>query len=103
MRYIEPVRVKVLMMMFYATGTLGMIIGIVVAPPVFGSITSQLSQTLSFNQSSGKAVLKCKRLEPNKVLGSQKPNSLTSSQPKLHAALLSYKNARLTYGLAEAK
>ena len=33
MRYIEPTRVKVLMMMFYATGVLGMIIGLVVAPP----------------------------------------------------------------------
>jgi hypothetical protein len=33
MRYIEPTRVKVLMMMFYATGTMGLIIGLVVAPP----------------------------------------------------------------------
>ena len=33
MRYIEPNRVKVLMMMFFATGTLGIIIGITVAPP----------------------------------------------------------------------
>lgn len=33
MRYIEPTRVKVLMMMFYATGVLGMVIGLVVAPP----------------------------------------------------------------------
>jgi len=33
MRYIEPTRVKVLMMMFYATGIMGLIIGLVVAPP----------------------------------------------------------------------
>ncbi|MEX0862489.1 hypothetical protein [Nitrosopumilus sp.] len=33
MRYIEPTRVKVLMMMFYATGTLGIVIGLTVAPP----------------------------------------------------------------------
>ena len=33
MRYIEPNRAKVLMIMFFATGALGMIIGIVVAPP----------------------------------------------------------------------
>ncbi|MFQ5781847.1 MAG: hypothetical protein ACE5GR_02175 [Nitrosopumilus sp.] len=33
MRYIEPTRVKVLMMMFFATGVTGMIIGLVVAPP----------------------------------------------------------------------
>ena len=33
MRYIEPTRVKVLMMMFYATGMMGLIIGLVVAPP----------------------------------------------------------------------
>ncbi|MDH3657513.1 MAG: hypothetical protein OEM77_05195 [Nitrosopumilus sp.] len=32
MRYIEPNRAKVLMIMFFATGALGMIIGIVVAP-----------------------------------------------------------------------
>jgi hypothetical protein len=31
MRYIEPTRVKVLMMMFYATGTLGIVIGLTVA------------------------------------------------------------------------
>ncbi|WP_238523161.1 hypothetical protein [Nitrosopumilus maritimus] len=28
MRYIEPTRIKVLMMMFFATGTLGIIIGL---------------------------------------------------------------------------
>ena len=33
MRYIEPTRVKVLMMMFYATGIMGLIIGLVVSPP----------------------------------------------------------------------
>lgn len=33
MRYIEPTRVKVLMMMFFATGIMGMIIGLVIAPP----------------------------------------------------------------------
>jgi len=33
MRYIEPTRVKVLMMMFYATGIMGLIIGLGVAPP----------------------------------------------------------------------
>ena len=33
MRYIEPTRVKVLMVMFYATGVMGLIVGLVVAPP----------------------------------------------------------------------
>ena len=33
MRYIEPTRVKVLMMMFFATGVMGLIIGLVIAPP----------------------------------------------------------------------
>ncbi len=33
MRYIEPTRVKVLMMMFFTTGIIGMIVGITVAPP----------------------------------------------------------------------
>jgi len=33
MRYIEPTRVKVLMVMFYATGIMGMIMGLAVAPP----------------------------------------------------------------------
>jgi hypothetical protein len=28
MRYIEPIRVKVLMMMFFATGSLGIVIGL---------------------------------------------------------------------------
>ena len=33
MRYIKPTRVKVLMVMFYATGIMGMIVGLAVAPP----------------------------------------------------------------------
>ena len=33
MRYIKPTRVKVLMMMFYATGGVGIIMGLSVAPP----------------------------------------------------------------------
>ena len=33
MRYIEPTRVKVIMIMFFATGALGIVIGIAVAPP----------------------------------------------------------------------
>ncbi|MGH1566706.1 MAG: hypothetical protein ACRBB5_04655 [Nitrosopumilus sp.] len=33
MRYIEPTRVKVLMMMFFATGALGIIIGLTIASP----------------------------------------------------------------------
>ena len=33
MRYIEPTRVKVLMMMFFATGVMGIMIGLVLAPP----------------------------------------------------------------------
>ena len=33
MRYIEPTRVKVLMVMFYATGVMGLIVGLIVAPP----------------------------------------------------------------------
>jgi len=33
MRYIKPTRVKVLMMMFYATGTMGLIVGLGIAPP----------------------------------------------------------------------
>ena len=33
MRYIPPYRAKVLMMMFFATGAVGMIMGLVVAPP----------------------------------------------------------------------
>ena len=34
MRYIEPTRVKVLMMIFYATGIIGIIIGLTVATPL---------------------------------------------------------------------
>lgn len=33
MRYVSPTRLKVLMMMFFSTGIMGMIIGLVVAPP----------------------------------------------------------------------
>ena len=33
LRYIEPNRVKVLMMMFFGTGTVGIFMGLVVAPP----------------------------------------------------------------------
>ena len=34
MRYIEPIRVKVLMMMFYATGAVGIVIGLsAITPP----------------------------------------------------------------------
>ena len=33
MRYIEPTRVKVLMMMFFTTGIIGIIIGLTIAPP----------------------------------------------------------------------
>ena len=33
MRYIEPIRVKVLVIMFYATGMMGLIVGLVVSPP----------------------------------------------------------------------
>ena len=32
-RYIAPIRVKVLMLMFFGTGAMGMIMGLVVAPP----------------------------------------------------------------------
>ncbi len=32
-KYIAPIRVKVLMMMFFGTGAMGMIMGLVVAPP----------------------------------------------------------------------
>jgi len=33
MRYIEPIKVKVLMMLFYATGIMGILIGLAIAPP----------------------------------------------------------------------
>ncbi len=33
MKYIEPKKVKVLIIMFFATGALGVIVGLVVAPP----------------------------------------------------------------------
>ncbi len=33
MRYIAPVRARILMIMFFATGSLGLVIGLGVAPP----------------------------------------------------------------------
>ena len=33
MRYIRPPRLKVLIIMFYGTGILGIVVGLVVAPP----------------------------------------------------------------------
>ncbi len=33
LKYIEPNRLKVLMMIFFGTGVMGMIMGLVVAPP----------------------------------------------------------------------
>ena len=33
MKYIEPTKIKVIMILFFSTGTLGIIIGLVVAPP----------------------------------------------------------------------
>ncbi len=33
LKYIEPNRLKVLMMIFFGTGIMGMIMGLVVAPP----------------------------------------------------------------------
>ncbi|MDH3361535.1 MAG: hypothetical protein OEL56_03960 [Nitrosopumilus sp.] len=33
MKYIEPIRVKIIMIMFYATGVTGMIVGLTIAPP----------------------------------------------------------------------
>jgi phosphotransferase system glucose/maltose/N-acetylglucosamine-specific IIC component len=33
LRYIEPIRLKVLMMMFFGTGIMGMVMGLLVAPP----------------------------------------------------------------------
>ncbi len=33
LRYIEPNRLKVLMMMFFGTGTMGIVMGLIVAPP----------------------------------------------------------------------
>jgi len=32
-RYISPIRVKVLMMVFFGTGSMGLIMGLLVAPP----------------------------------------------------------------------
>ncbi len=33
MRYIEPTKVKILMMLFFATGIMGIMIGLAIAPP----------------------------------------------------------------------
>ena len=33
MKYVQPFRAKVLMIVFFTTGTIGMVIGIVYAPP----------------------------------------------------------------------
>ena len=33
MKYIEPIRIKVIMLMFYATGSIGMVAGLTIAPP----------------------------------------------------------------------
>ena len=33
MKYIEPAKLKILMIMFYATGVVGMFMGLVIAPP----------------------------------------------------------------------
>lgn len=33
MRYIAPIRAKILMMLFFSTGVLGMVIGLTLAPP----------------------------------------------------------------------
>lgn len=33
MKYVSPLRLKVLMMMFFATGILGIVVGLYVAPP----------------------------------------------------------------------
>jgi len=38
-RYISPIRVKVLMIMFFGTGTMGMIMGIFVAPSQLPAMT----------------------------------------------------------------
>lgn len=40
MRYIEPVRVKVLMIMFFATGSLGVVIGL---SPIAASVTVMIT------------------------------------------------------------
>ncbi len=41
-RYIAPIRVKVLMMMFFGTGTMGMVMGLLVAPPSMTMILTLL-------------------------------------------------------------
>ncbi len=47
MRYIEPTRVKVLMMMFYATGIVGIVIGLSAFTPPNFKINDLLSWVLS--------------------------------------------------------
>lgn len=39
LRYISPIRVKILMMMFFGTGIMGMIMGIFVAPTQLPAMT----------------------------------------------------------------
>ncbi len=41
-RYIAPIRVKVLMMMFFGTGTMGLVMGLLVAPPSMTMILTLL-------------------------------------------------------------
>lgn len=33
MKYVSPIRLKVLMMLFFSTGVMGIIIGLLIAPP----------------------------------------------------------------------
>ena len=33
MKYIAPVRAKILMMLFFSTGAIGIVVGLVIAPP----------------------------------------------------------------------
>jgi hypothetical protein len=44
MKYINPLRLKVLMMMFFGTGILGIVIGLTVAP----SLSSESSLMITF-------------------------------------------------------
>ncbi len=41
-RYIAPIRVKVLMLMFFGTGTMGMVMGLLAAPPSMTMILTLL-------------------------------------------------------------
>ena len=38
MKYVNPLRLKVLMMMFFGTGIMGIIVGLYVAPPPHASL-----------------------------------------------------------------